>query len=393
MMLHTAALLWLVTAAPPAPGDVLARVDDVAITRADLDERLRVVGQRRKLTASDAVAELVDEALLATDARRQGLDRDPAVAEEIDAQRRRLASDAYVASIAEAIKPADAQLRSMYHASGDQVRLTLAKFLTEDEARVALERVRRGGDLAAEAGRSPDPNLASTGGDTGLISRAMVEAALAEVVFRDPVGALVGPVRLELGFAIARIVERSIADEADFPSRREALVEMARSRGAQQARTHLVEQLKRGSGVALDEKFLASLGGRLELTPAELAHPIATVNGRPVPYSAIQEQVAELFRVARGHGAGPAARQRIAWQEIEARLLADAAVAKGMDRAPAVKAVLPGIERNLLAAAAAEKAGRTSELRDPAVRARIEALRGGAKVQVDRDRVAAHRSK
>ncbi len=390
-MLPTAALLWLATAAAPAPADVLARVDDVAITRADLDERLRVLGFRRRLTPQEAVSELVDEALLAADARRQGLDRDPAVAEELDAQRRRLAADAYVASIAEAIKPSDAQLRSMYHGSGDQVRLTLAKFLTEDEARAALERVKKGGDLAAEARRSPDPSLAATGGDTGLLSRALVDPALVDAVFREPVGALVGPVKLQLGFAVARIVERTVADEAGFAGRREALVEMARTRGAQQVRAHLVEQLRRTSGVTLDEQFLAALGTRIALSPAELAHPIATVNGHPVPYSAIHEQVAELFRVARGHGAGPAARQRLAWQEIERRLLAGAALAKGMDRAPSVREVLPGIERNLLAAAAAAKLGRSADLSDPAVRARIEALRRHAKVQVDPGRVAAHR--
>lgn len=390
-MLHAAALLWLATAAAPSPADVLARVDDVTITRADLEERLRVVGPRRRLSPQDAVAELVDEALLAADARRQGLDRDPAVAEELDAQRRRLAADAYVASIAEAIKPSETQLRSMYHASGDQVRLTLAKFLTEEEARAAVGRVKKGGDLAAEARRSPDPNLAATGGDTGQLSRALVDPALVDAVFREPVGALVGPVKLELGFAVARIVERTVADEAGFAGRRDALVEMARTRGAQQARTHLVEQLRRSSGVTLDEKFLASLGTRIELSPAELAHPIATVNGHPVPYSAIHGQVAELFRVARGHGAGPAARQRLAWQEIEARLLGGAALAKGMDRAPSVRAVLPGIERNLLAAAAAAKLGRNADLRDPAVRARIDALRRQAKVQVDQGRVAAQR--
>jgi parvulin-like peptidyl-prolyl isomerase len=390
-LLRTAALLWLATAAAPGPADVLARVDDVAITRADVEERIRVLGPRRALTPADVVPDLVDEALLAADARRQGLDRDAAVAEDLSAQRRRLAAEAYIASLGESIKPTEAQLRAMYHSSGDQVRLTVAKFLTEAEAAAAAERVRKGGDLAAEARHSPDPNLAATGGDTGLLSRVMVDPALVEPAFKEPVGALVGPVKLELGFALFRVVERTLADEAGFASRREALVEMARTRGVQQARSHLVEQLRKSSGVTLDEKFLDSLGTRTELTPAELAHPFAVVNGRPVPYAAIHPQVVELFRVARGHGAGPAARQRIAWQEVEARLLADSAVAKGFDRAPSVQAVLPGIERNVLAAVVASKLSATADPRDPAVRARIDALRRQAKVQIDRERVAAQR--
>jgi hypothetical protein len=390
-MLRTAALLWLATAASPGPAEVLARIDDVAVTRADLDERLRVLAGGRPVGAQDAMDQLVDEALLAGDARRQGLDRDPALVEDVDAQRRRLASEAYIASLGEAIKPTDAQLRAMYHQSGDQVRLTLAKFLSEPEAAAAAERVRKGGDLAAEARQSPDQSLAAAGGDTGLQSRALVDPALVELAFKEPVGKLVGPVKLALGYALFKVVERTLADEAEFAGRRDALVEMARTRGVQQARTHLIEQLKKSSGVKLDDGFLQSLGDRTDLTPAELAHPIAVVNGRPVPYSAIYPQVVQLFRVARGHGAGPSARQRLAWQEIEARLVADLAVSKGFDRAPSVKAVLPGIERNLLAAAAVAKLSRTGDLGDPAVRARLEALRKQAKVEIDRKRVAAYR--
>ena len=54
------------------------------------------------------------------------------------------------------------------HGRGDrvQVRLTLAKFSSETEARAALERVKKGGDLAVEARRSLDATLAARGGDT-----------------------------------------------------------------------------------------------------------------------------------------------------------------------------------------------------------------------------------
>ena len=176
--------------------------------------------------------------------------------------------------------------------------------------------------------------------------------------------------QLSLGWAVARVVERSVADEAGFAERREALLAMARSRMADQARAHAVERLRKSSGAVLDERFLESLGGRVEVTEAELDHVIATVNGRPVRYRSVHPQVAEILRAVRGHGAGSKTRVDLAWKELEARLLGDEAVARRFDRAPAVTAVLPAIERNILAATRAASIVQSAQLRDPAVRAR-----------------------
>jgi len=367
----------------------LARVDDTAITRADLDERLRqLAAQRRAVPPAQALSDLVDEALLAREARRIGLDRSPAMIDELASERRRLATEGLVADLARGARPPDESLREMYHSTGDAARLTLVKLTTREEAAAALERVENGGDVAAEARRSADPKLAARGGDTGLVARVSLPPALAAEVFRAGAGALVGPVQLPLGWAIARVVEVKIADEAGFAARRESLASFAREQAAGQAKQHLLGQLRSRAQVELDEPFLASLKGRTELSPAELEHVIATVNGRPLRYGAIHPTVVRLFGAVRGHGAG-AAVIGLARGEIDARLLGDEAVAKGFDRSPAVLAVLPGVERNLLAGALAAQLSRNPDLRDPAVEARVEALRAKASIRVDRDKVAA----
>jgi hypothetical protein len=387
----TPALLLLLAAGAASSGsDVFARVDDVVITRADLDERLRVLGVKAK-KPEQALNDLVDEALLAADARRAGLDRNPAVVEAIEAQRRRLATDAYLANLATAYTPADDELRRMYHSSGDQLRLVLGKYATEEDARAVYDRVKAGGDLAAEARRSVDSRLAAQGGDTGLVSQVLLDPELAEAAMRAPVGSLVGPVKLSLGWAVARVVERVIADDAGFAERRAALLAMARSRMADQARAHAVERLRKSAGVVLDEKFLESLGSRIDVTQAELDHVIATVNGKPVPYRAVHEQAVAVLRVIRGHGGGARTRIEAARNEIDARLLGDEAVSRGFDRAPSVAAVLPAIERNILAAARAAALSNSPQLGDPAVQARLDGLRRQAKVKVDRSLVASYR--
>jgi peptidyl-prolyl cis-trans isomerase C len=383
-------LACLAAAAAPAE-QVLARAGDAAITRADVDERRRVLGARgRAITPADAVSALVDEALLAAEARRQGLDREPATVAQIEKQRRRLAFDAQAADHAAKAQPRDEQLRELFHSGADSVRLVLVKVETEADARGVLERARKGGDLAAEARRGVDPRLAAAGGDTGEVVRAVLDPALAVEVFRAPVGSLVGPVELKLGWAVARVVSRTIADEAMFPSRREALAAFARERLAAQMRAHLAEQVLREARVTIDEAAIDALGGRKDLTAAELDRPVATAHGRPVPYRDVAHAVDRIASAARGHSVSTRAKVGAVRQELEARLLGEAALANGYGAAPGVVATLGGIERNILAGAlAARLAGGPADAAHPKVRERLDALRARTKVSVDRKAVAA----
>lgn len=384
-MTATLLLLALAGAAAPAPAPkdpVLARVDAVQITRADLQERLRVLRARRQATPpAAALSDLVDEALLASEATRMGLDKDPANLARIDEQRRRLASEALVAKMTP--EPTEELLRDLYHQTGDSIRLVLVKATTAEEARAVLDRVRKGGDLAVEARKSADPRLAARAGDTGLVSRAALEPALAAAAFKAEPGALVGPVALSLGFAVARVLERSVADDARFPERREAIAAFARERMRAEAKVHVLDQLRRKAGVQIDEEFLRNVGRSGPPSEADLAHPAAVVNGKAVPYRVIHESF-EKAGTARGHGGG-AARISFTQSEIERRLLVDEAVARGLDRAPETEKALAAVARNLLAGAAADRiAGRSGAgLADPAVRARVEALRAKADVRMN----------
>jgi parvulin-like peptidyl-prolyl isomerase len=380
-MIALALLLAVSGSAAPA-AQPLASVDAVQITRADVDERLRARRAVRKpQQASQAVADLVEEALLAAEARRLGIDREPAVADAVDRERRRLAADAFVSRMVP--DPTDAQLLELFHLTADTARLVVVKVTTEQEARAALDRVKGGGDLAAEARKGVDAVLAKRGGDTGLVTRAALDATLAAEVFRAQPGALVGPVALQLGWAIARVVERHVADEGAFPARRESIASFAREQRRGHTRSLAIEQLKKKSGVKLDEAFLRTVGQAGPPTEQELDHVVATVNGRPIRYRGIHAALAR-FAGARGHGAG-AARISFASTEVDRLLLEEEALSQGLAEAPSVRAVLPGIERYVLASAAAARiAGKDGADRTvPAVRKRLDELRRAAKVRVD----------
>jgi hypothetical protein len=284
-------------------------------------------------------------------------------------------------------EPTDADLLALYHLTADTLRLVVVKTTSEEEARAALARVRAGGDLGAEARRSVDAALAARSGETGLVSRAAVDPALAEAAFGAAPGALVGPVRLRLGFAIARVEERHAADEGGFPARRQAILGFAREQRRAQARTLVVERLRKKYAVTLDEDFLAAAGKSGPPSEKDLDRAVASVNGKPISYRAVREASAGA---ATGRHAGTAL-VSFARAEIDARLLDEEARAQGLDAAPDVTGPLAGIERYLLASAAAERiaARPGADRADPAVRKRLEALRAAAAVRVDEPTVAA----
>lgn len=378
--------LLLALAGLPPRDPPVARVDAVEITRVDVVERLRVMtALRRPQTAQAAVSDLVEEALLAAEARRLGLDRAPEVGQALARERRRLAAEALVARMTP--EPTEADLLELYHLTSDALRLVLVKTTTEEEARGVLQRVQAGGDLGAEARRGADPGLAARSGQTGLVSRAAVDPALAEQAFRAEPGALVGPVQLRLGWAVARVEERRLGDEREFPARRDAIASFAREKRRGQARTMVVERLKQKYAVTLDEAFLGAAGKAGPPAQRDLDRAVASVNGKPIAYRVVHEAAAGA---AAGRHAGSAL-VSYARAEIDARLLDEEARAQGLDAAPAVAATLAGIERYLLATAAAERiaARPGADRADPVVRKRLAALRAAAAVRVDEPMVAA----
>jgi peptidyl-prolyl cis-trans isomerase C len=365
----------------------VARVDGLVVTRGDLVERLRALalagrtGQPRA-----ALDDLVDEALLAAEARRRGLAEDRAVRAQVDAERRRLAVEAMLDAETSALPPPpEAELRAAYHATADAIRLVLVKVAAEADAKALLARVRAGADLAKEASASLDPNLAARGGDTGRIIRGALEPSLQEAAFAAPLGQPFGPVALKLGWAVGRVTERQVAAEEGFEPQRPRLLAQARQQRREFVRKHLVERLSAAPGVSVDEAWLKALDPTKAPSPADLAHVVARTKGRTIAYQAIWPSLRDLAAVGRGHMAGRGTRVALVRKELEKALLEEAAAARGLEQSPAVTGTLRAIERNLLASELAVRltGSRDAGLLDPPVRDLLATLRAKASITLD----------
>jgi hypothetical protein len=384
--------LLLAAALSAAGPDVVARVDGTPITRAEIEARGDEL-QRRGMPSgtADAVDSAVLDVLLSGEAHRTGLDQVPAVRDQVQREIGRAAAAVLIEqAVAAAPVPTEEALRASYHQTADSVRLDGLVYPSEDAARVGLSFARRSGKLD-DGALAPVRGFPFPGAERPKI-RAQLPRSLADAAFAAPLGEIIGPVELPEGWAVLRVLERTVGDEDGFQARREAILQFSREQNASAIRKHLADGLRGKAKVTVDRAFLASLGKRLQTTAAELDHVVATVDGKPIRYREIEPSVSPLLKGA-GHGAGPALREQVLETEIGDRLLATAALDRGLAKERQVAERIPSIERRALATALVERVG--ASIPPPTEKEIAEFHRknvasSGASLAQTRDAIAAH---
>jgi parvulin-like peptidyl-prolyl isomerase len=337
--------------------EVVARVDGVTITSGAVAGALATFRTQGANPDGDEILRaLVDQALLAAEAERLGLRSAPEVQRRLEDEARRAAAEAFIEKeLAATIVPQESQLRELFHATADHARFQLLSFATREDAAAALRRIEKGASFVDEARRAVTARVYPAPADVPPVLRAQMDLELATAVFGAGASRLAGPFAFSAGWALVEILEKSVGDEAAFSARRAAIAEHARRQLASEAKAHLAKQLRAKAGVVLDEPFLRALEGA-RATPQDLAHPIATIDGREIRYAEIHPTIRALGGPGGdGHLASAAVKIQLAWQLIDARLVQDLASSRGYSRTPEVIARIAGAERAILAGAAADQ--------------------------------------
>lgn len=350
-------LLLLLAASNASPDGAVARVDGAVISAAALRNKISELRNRQDAgDAQRALDRLVDEALLAGEARRLGLDRDPAVTAAVDTETRRAAADRLVEREIAPATVAEETLLQIFHQSSDFARFEIVAFRSREEAQASLERIRQGATFRSEAPKALVARVYEKASEAPLTMRGAMERALADAVFQGAVGAVVGPSPLSEGWAVARVLEKQVGDAKAFAARRADIAEHARKQIVSESRAHLCKQLRAKAGVSLDDDFLRQVSSTAP-SQADLDHVVATVSARSVRYRDIFPSVRSLAGERGGrHMAGPALKTQLAWQQVDAELLAEFAIGRGHASAPEVAARA----RTVLANAAAERTRSTT---------------------------------
>jgi peptidyl-prolyl cis-trans isomerase C len=207
----------------PEPGDrAVATVNGQTVWASDVKREAvaeGLIGEGEPLdVGSDQfrqmLDEVVDEKLLAAEALRRHMDRDPVAQRRLAAARERILGDMLVDGVVDRAVT-DQAVQTLY-----QEQLKLAKPADEIHARQIVvaspadaEAVRK--QLAAGASfealatqRSIDVATRFSGGDLGYFATDSMPAAYAAALKTTRPGQVVGPFRIEGGYAILRVEDR-----------------------------------------------------------------------------------------------------------------------------------------------------------------------------------------
>jgi len=212
-----AALAGAALAEDAAP-QILVTVDGAPITERDVAmaaEGLRQELQQvpAQLRAAVLVDFLIDRELLATEARKGGVESKDGYKARIAYFTTQALRDAYVEEV---LRPGieDAAIQARYDEEVaklpkvEEVRARHILVKTEEEAKAAAEEVRGGADFAEVAkARSTGPS-APKGGDLGYFTKDKMVPEFAEAAFALKIGEVSEPVETKFGWHVIKVEDR-----------------------------------------------------------------------------------------------------------------------------------------------------------------------------------------
>jgi peptidyl-prolyl cis-trans isomerase C len=302
---------------------------------------------------------LVNDTLLAQEARATGMDEEPPIPGKLETQRRKMAiARLEREEIWEPATATDDEVRAAYEAEYRRVTLRVITTHEREEAEAVLAELEEGADfveLATE--RSVDPYQLK-GGLVEDLPKLDLQVDIAQVAFDLEPEEVFGPVRTDIGWSVIKVESFQPADPEKFEARIRSVREMVRIRKAQALRTELAEALRDKHPVRIHEDRLAAIeaerqtDGRLvpKIANSDLPEDMALVDVGEEAISIDEFLQALTFRWKgiRNEEAAHAAVPILLEKKIEEQLVVVEALARGYGEAPEVRRRLDAMETELL---------------------------------------------
>ena len=271
-------------------GPVIAKVGNDSITADEFKKRLDETSpflraryntiERKK----EFLESLIRNELLAQEAERQGLDKSPAVREQV----KRAMIQELIKKQLDFVKPERARVYHILVAAKDAKDKAQAKKKAEALLKDINERTRKGEVNAFQAVAqkdSQDPTSAPMGGDLRFVSKDELtksySAELANAAFdlKNP-GDVAGPIETPAGAELVKLQVKTPTVNRSFEESKEGI----RGRMARERRSKdyddFVKKLRDNGNVSIDEGELA------KVVPSEPASPSMSVVPRGMPSAA-----------------------------------------------------------------------------------------------------------
>lgn len=361
LTMATAAVLLVLATGADAP-KVVATVNGEPITLERVERRLIELhgesegNQRGMFDMDKLMFRMVNDTLIAQEARALDMDQEPKIRDQVESFRRRMLVEALEReAIEKAAEPTPAELKAVYEREYARLNLRVITVKEEKQAQEILEKLEAGADMAALAREvSIDPYRLEDGYVEGLHHRDVL-TEIADLATDMEPGALGGPIVTSLGWSVVRLESIEPADPAKFEERKPVVSALVRAQKTDRLRAELRETMQEKFSVEIDQEALARI------------HPEARPDGRLIP-SVFSEDVVvarvgsrreitaadfahalvDRWKRVRNVAAAQAAMQPVLVREITFALEELEAEARGYDELPRIREAVKDLETQLL---------------------------------------------
>jgi len=191
-----------------------ALVNGVTIPQARVDIRMKAASQQgqpdspeiRKAVRDD----LVNLEVISQTATKNGLDKQPEVAQQLELARQSVLAGAYVQDYAKTHPISDDVLKQEYEALKQRVgnkeyKLSHILVETQDEANKVIAELKKGKFAKVAKAHSKDPGSADKGGDLGWAVPSNFVQPFGEAVLKLTKGQLSAPVQTQYGWHVIKL--------------------------------------------------------------------------------------------------------------------------------------------------------------------------------------------
>ena len=294
--------------------------------------------------------DLESSTLLATEAERVGISARPEIAKQLARARTRLAVEQFLEDHAGATPPSEEEVHAALHATADSAKLQVIVLAGREEARAAMDRLRKGASLAEESRASIEPFARARGGEIGWVTARAIPPEVVKDVFSGHLDTWGGPYDVGGKFFVVRVADRKVVDsQVEKGSLSQVRERLTRER-KDAARASLVRELQSKATIQIDEPFLKTAAAGAEVTAAARGHVVATVGTGKVTYGEVLDSLGSMD----GHGKATRseAMLQIATAQLASRLVVEqAALRAKYDRNAVVQKAFAPARREILVAA------------------------------------------
>lgn len=264
--------------AATAGDPVVIRFSGTEIRKSEFEAAVKSIPEQYQAYANGpgrrAFAEdLIRMRILASEAEKNGLEKDPEVASQLRLLRMNTLANAQLSRMQEASTVAPADLQKAYDDKkssferakarhiliafkGSAAQQPGKKELTEEEAKAKAEEIRAklvaGGDFAATAkAESDDVGSGANGGDLGSFTRGQMVPEFEKAAFEGKVGEISPVVRTDYGYHIVQVQDRGPAPLAEVREQLEAELKQKKLQDS-------IEKMKNDAKPAFDETYFAA---------------------------------------------------------------------------------------------------------------------------------------